>query len=111
MGFLLLAVHRAVVQAENSKFMRWVLAHGTRRVALTAMAVILVGTFLLYAIGGSELALIGVATAYISTSMAPLAWDLYEQDKASRKRCPDCCEDVKAGARVCRYCGHRWTES
>jgi hypothetical protein len=26
------------------------------------------------------------------------------------KRCPDCAEDVMAEARVCRFCGHRWTD-
>ena len=27
------------------------------------------------------------------------------------KMCPDCAENVKAAARVCRYCGHRFEDS
>ncbi len=27
-----------------------------------------------------------------------------------RKKCPDCAERVKLEARVCKHCGHEWTE-
>jgi uncharacterized membrane protein len=30
--------------------------------------------------------------------------------KALTKECPDCAEDVKLKAKVCRFCGHKWTE-
>lgn len=30
---------------------------------------------------------------------------------ASVKECPDCLEDVKCGARVCRYCGFRFSST
>lgn len=63
-------------------------------------------------IGGSgDLVALGGAAVVIALATWPLAWDLYERDKASRKVCPDCCEEVKVGARVCRYCGYRWTEA
>jgi hypothetical protein len=32
----------------------------------------------------------------------------YRSQRAGRKQCPDCCEAVKAQARVCRHCGYRW---
>ena len=51
------------------------------------------------------------ATALFAGIAGPLVFDLYGKDKASRKACPDCCEEVKAGARVCRYCGYRWLGS
>ena len=53
---------------------------------------------------------VGAAVAF-ALAVGRLVWDLYARDKASRKECPDCCEDVKVGASVCRYCGHRWTDA
>lgn len=37
-----------------------------------------------------------------STTGAPL--------ENRRKRCPDCAEQVKLRAKVCKHCGHEWTE-
>jgi hypothetical protein len=39
----------------------------------------------------------------------------YSSNKSSpfenrRKRCPDCAEQVKLRAKVCKHCGHEWTE-
>lgn len=31
--------------------------------------------------------------------------------QASTKTCPDCAEDVKTDARICRFCGHRFYPS
>jgi hypothetical protein len=74
-----------------------------------AAAVIAIGG----AIGGGRgdlVPLVGAAM-WFSVCTGPLVWDLYEKDKASRKQCPDCCEEVKVGARVCRYCGYRWRDA
>jgi hypothetical protein len=32
-------------------------------------------------------------------------------EPAETKICPDCAESVKAAARVCRFCGHRFEQS
>jgi hypothetical protein len=48
------------------------------------------------------------ATGMFAFTALPLAKDLYKADKASRKKCEDCCETVKVGARVCRHCGYEF---
>ncbi len=48
------------------------------------------------------------ATGMFVFTAGPLAKDLYEKDKLSRKSCDDCCETVKADARVCRHCGYEF---
>ena len=63
------------------------------------------------ALADSELVVL-VGTLVASACVAgAVIFDLYEIDKASRKRCPDCCEEVKVAASVCRYCGYRWTDA
>ena len=49
-------------------------------------------------------------TAYVYVALAaiPLFWDAYQLDKEAHKQCPDCCESVKSGASVCRYCRHKF---
>jgi Uncharacterised protein family UPF0547 len=32
------------------------------------------------------------------------------ESSVTTKACPDCAEDVKAAARLCRFCGYRWDE-
>jgi hypothetical protein len=49
-----------------------------------------------------------VAASILSAMLIPLARYLYLQDKNSRKRCEDCDEEIRANARVCRYCGYRY---
>ena len=31
--------------------------------------------------------------------------------KSLIKECPDCAEDVKLKAKVCRFCGYKWSQS
>jgi Uncharacterised protein family UPF0547 len=38
------------------------------------------------------------------------AIDAAERRARSRKQCPDCCETIKAAARVCPFCGYRFNE-
>jgi hypothetical protein len=65
-------------------------------------------SFILLGLGGSDVLFVVGAVVYFASVVGPLILDLFEIDKASRKPCPDCCEEVKVRARVCRYCGHRW---
>jgi hypothetical protein len=46
------------------------------------------------------------AYAYAAVSSLPLVWLAYRLEARRYKACPDCCETVRAGARVCRYCRH-----
>jgi hypothetical protein len=38
----------------------------------------------------------------------PSVWVLYQFDKLTHKLCPECCETVKVGARICRYCRYEF---
>jgi hypothetical protein len=60
--------------------------------------------------GGPEIAVIvigvlalrGLAWAWSRTAWGPRTQGI--------KRCPDCFEDIKHEAHVCRYCGHRFED-
>jgi hypothetical protein len=47
--------------------------------------------------------------AFTAAGAIPTLWLLDRQDKRAHKKCPDCCETVKAEARVCRYCRHKFS--
>jgi hypothetical protein len=40
-------------------------------------------------------------------ALAPPALEIYRLDRALRTRCPDCREEIRADANVCKHCGFR----
>jgi len=62
-----------------------------------AMLLLLLDHLSLYALGYSFAALIVV----------PVGLELYLVDRASRRKCPDCQEEIRAAATVCKHCGFR----
>jgi hypothetical protein len=42
--------------------------------------------------------------AYVTATALPIVWIAYKHESRRYKECPECCESVRAGARVCRYC-------
>jgi hypothetical protein len=87
--------------------------NGKQRLFLAAVAVGLpVATILLAALGDdSWLIILGVVAYFITGILLYVLWDAHRRTRAaSVKECPDCLENVKRAARVCRYCGYRWPE-
>lgn len=47
---------------------------------------------------------IAASYVYVAAAALPLVWIAYRRETRRYKKCPDCCEPVRVGARVCRYC-------
>jgi hypothetical protein len=49
------------------------------------------------------------AEGYLLAAIAlvPPALEIYRLDRTSRTRCPDCREEIRADANVCKHCGFR----
>jgi uncharacterized membrane protein YfcA len=50
----------------------------------------------------------GALYVYVALVAAPGFWAAYKLDQQRYKECPDCCESVKANARVCRHCRYEF---
>jgi peptidoglycan/LPS O-acetylase OafA/YrhL len=47
----------------------------------------------------------------VSLGVIPISWLAYELNQARHKPCRDCCERIKADARICPHCGHEfWSQ-
>jgi hypothetical protein len=82
---------------------RYKLRHWWLYVAVQASGMLL--TWAVVSSGSSQ-ATTEYAMAYVFAGLAvlPVVWLSYQLDKANHKICPMCCERIKAGARICRYC-------
>jgi hypothetical protein len=106
-GAALIWIRKTLIPADQSAFVGWQVKHMSLAWGLWGV-VTGAGLAVIAGRDGGFVEL-GGATVIFATGTGILMWDLYERDKASRKVCPDCCEQVKVGARICRYCGYRWT--
>jgi hypothetical protein len=79
-----------------------------RRQRLIYGALMLVA--LIFGLAGSVAQELGLAALYVYVAVlaSPLFWWAYQRDKWQHKECPDCCERIKAGARVCPYCRYEF---
>jgi ribosomal protein L32 len=61
--------------------------------------------------GGLEIVVLGVGLVVLRG--AAWAWSRTAWGRRTQglKRCPDCAEDIKLEAHVCRYCGHRFEDN
>jgi hypothetical protein len=118
--WLLGLIHRAVFPPEHreafpERLLAWLLGMSPWLRAVLVLSPFVAGIAVvlsgLLEGDAGDAALLGGTALLFAIAVAPLVWDFYERDKASRKQCPDWCEDVKVGARVRRYCGHRWADA
>ena len=49
-----------------------------------------------------------MAYGFVALGALPTLWVVHKLDEQSHKQCPDCCERVRAAARVCRYCRYEF---
>jgi hypothetical protein len=63
--------------------------------------------FLLTIPGGIVSSNLFLGFLYAGLALIPPAVEWFIRDSASRTRCPDCREEIRADANVCKHCGFR----
>jgi archaellum biogenesis protein FlaJ (TadC family) len=102
-GVLLVACFGGLVSMDMAE--RGIPSHRQRRVFGALMIGALASS--IAASVAQEMGLVALYV-YVAFMASPLFWWAYQRDKRQHKECPDCCERIKAGARVCRYCGYEF---
>ncbi len=60
--------------------------------------------------GGLEIMVLGVGLLLLRTAVWAWSRTAWGRQTQGLKRCPDCAEDIKHDAHVCRYCGYRFED-